>query len=645
MKKKKKSIVLCLLALVFGAGMMLSSCKDNENASDVTPDEEVLEKGSEKGEALLSILSMAAGLDSLPDNWYKNTYTVEPIVGFVKDEANPYVRYVAVNDAEEAYAAYKSMVSEDLTGNAKTEQWSMGGIGTLKFNVGTQADVYATVDVDVQQLPHLKEIRFIPASAMGDNSSLFSGTPFYQFGDIVKDKQGAYWICARPASKAARKSTTHWLSFKTVDGNFKTYNKDGYATLILPDTLGNKAGSEEHLMNLFKLLYAIKNPNENNAQDLQLSGVTLPNEDIKFIANCWNRKKYFEDENIFPGTALGNLEDLYNKQNVHAFYFGHHSGKTPDVHLLTTNANNFQKSTEEMKFTWPTDDKTYNFQNYVTPNGATADLVTLQCKKTGQSMPQKALVVRYKTGYQLSGRHTIWGNDYEPGLSFKRYTTTGIEDVFVSKSGTIQSDYCIGDIGKLSRDFSYVCIKSSSSIYCTDDKINGTNIFLSTYQLDCDIIKEEECKIVIFHLLNAFLLKEKALDFSSSPAYKQSLTEINNFLEKEDRDIYSFTVNKEEQIYTLKVNIVESGTYILKYDKKNNKYMFCKGVEKPYTATFGCRYERMNRDTPSKADPTESAHQAAKTYITATIEKVEDEKGEDLWVEDEEDAVEKEEKE
>ena len=73
--------------------------------------------------------------------------------------------------------------------------------------------------------------------------------------------------------------------------------------------------------------------------------------------------------------------------------------------------------------------------------------------------------------------------------------------------------------------------------------------------------------------------------------------------------------------------------------------MFCKGVEKPYTATFGCRYERMNRDTPSKADPTESAHQAAKTYITATIEKVEDEKGEDLWVEDEEDAVEKEEKE
>lgn len=192
----------------------------------------------------------------MPDDWYKSNYTVEPTVG-TADDTNPYVRYVSATSVESANVTYRSMISADVTDGAVTDdEWSMDGIGTLDFKVLDQPDVIATVDVKVKQLPHLTQIRFVPPSAMGENSNWFSGDPYYNFGDIVQDKEGSYWICVRPADKATKKSKTHWISFNIVKDNFEEY-ENGDATLVLPDKLGDKAGSEEFIPDFLQFLKAI----------------------------------------------------------------------------------------------------------------------------------------------------------------------------------------------------------------------------------------------------------------------------------------------------------------------------------------------------------------------------------------------------
>ena len=644
---KKKSTILCLLALVFGAGMMLSSCKDNENVSDVNPDEEVLEKGSEKGEALLSILSMAAELDSLPNDWYKNTYTVEPTIGTVKDEANPYVRYIAVSDSADAYTVYKSMVSEDLTGTVKDETWIKDGIGSLAFKVvKNQADLIATVDVNVQQMPHLKQICFVPASALPDNSGWFSGDPYYQFGDVVKDTgDDTYWFCARPANKAAGKSTTHWVSFNIPDTNFKEYEKAGYAKLTLPDALGNKAKSEEHILNFMKLLYAVNNGSEN---DLKLSGVKLPKEDIKAIFEVWKENEIWGEQQYFSNIGIKYMPNLFSGYNVNVFYYGHCSGNTPDVHMLTTQAPNFGLDKKEIKFEWPKADekKDYNFKNYLNPEGNTADLASLNCKKDNK-IPESAIIMRYKTGPQLSGESTLFGNDKYPGQSFKTYTKGKIEDVsvFSQLDNDLDRYYRMGDIVKKNNDneeenndkkAEFLCIKSSSPYYFKKNMINEEVIFINAnYNEDNKETEDDnnEAAIIAFHMLNAYLLNTGAIKFESYKNYQQSLKDIWNFIDNhtEFKSAFSYEKTDEGDKYDIKLHFVNK-KYLLRYNTSDKKYNLTisnsKNEENEQDKTYlklnvKYSFELNNTDykitQKSSADIKKSANEAAKLFNSAEM--------------------------
>ena len=630
-------MVLCLLALVFGAGMMLSSCKDNENASDVNPDEEVLEKGSEKGEALLSILSMAAELDSLPNDWYKNTYTVEPTIGTVKDEANPYVRYVAVSDSADAYTVYKSMVSEDLTGTVKDETWIKDGIGSLAFKVvKNQADLIATVDVNVQQMPHLKQICFVPASALPDNSGWFSGEPYYQFGDVVKDTgDDTYWFCARPANKAAGKSTTHWVSFNILDTNFKEYEKAGYAKLTLPDALGNKAKSEEHILNFMKLLYAVNKGSEN---DLKLSGVKLPKEDIKAIFEVWKENEIWGEQQYFSNIGIKYMPNLFSGYNVNVFYYGHCSGNTPDVHMLTTQAPNFGLDKKEIKFEWPKaieDANAYNFKNYLNPEGNTADLASLTCKKDNHKMPEKAIIMRYKTGPQLSGQSSLLGNDKYPGQSYTTYTNGKIEDIFVSspiisEMSNTKRYYYLGCGVDNADNVNYICVKSASSFYFDGDEVNKQAIFISpTYdpQMTQAINDDEQIKILMFHMLNACIYSKQPFTFSSYPSYTESLSamtsrlSLNKFLNK----IFSAV----DDYYYLRLHLGDA-FYCLYYNRMDHKYRFNKDnhgedeeypqVTIVYSEDLGDHGHFSIEAQPDVKDKNKSADEGAKLYKNTVIE-------------------------
>ena len=676
MRKK----ALYLLALVFGAGMMFSSCKDNvyEGDTPLTSEEEASEKGTEKGEALLSILNYTAGLDSLPDGWYQDGYTVEPTVGTVENEADPYVRYVSANSALSAYVTYMSMISGDVTGEAKDDSWSLDGIGKLKFTVSDQPDVYATVDVDVQQLPHLRQIRFVPPSALGENSSWFTGDPFYNFGDVVQDASGAYWICVRPADKPAKKSTTHWISFNMANDNFKECTKSGKAKLVLPDNLGDKTGSEEFIPDFVQFLKAISpgitvNGDKENIKisngveyhNVEISDVKRTAKELSMIANFWEEKDILNNADIIPAHVKDLLfNTIKGNSNLNVFYYGHHEGSTPDVHLLTIAGNNLIKTTKkEIKFEWPTAaGGEYSFNSYATSGKINENLSQLTIKTKNVRLPENAIVVRYKTGPQLSGSKTIWGNDEYPGKSFSGNSKNVITDSQIYKNRTLTSYYTLGDIVYSEENYgNFYCVKPAYSGY--DNQKSNYAYFLapSFYNNISGLLinsgyrawpinsislgfTHQDIKIVMFNLMNAYLLSEdenpgfsssysvclKILwdnlhsDIKKAFSHLPGLYTLKLSFMSEKSGIYKFTVNYENGRYSFQYKYI--GTYF-EDDEGEDLYKEYPLVTLVYYADQGVGSQYLfNLTKECNADVVISAEEAAQAYKDAKIPQIEVEK-------------------
>lgn len=178
MNRKTRLLPQLALFLALGTSVTLGSCSDNDldaNSNGGNKDSDTTQVSQfDKHEALMRLLGALADVDSLPDNWNDNNYVVAPAIGVVKDASTPHVRYVVVNNANEADRLYCSYVAETSTGTASNHEWKGEGVGTLKFEVNNQPDLYATLNVNVQQLPALEEVRFVPASAIGDNSGWFA---------------------------------------------------------------------------------------------------------------------------------------------------------------------------------------------------------------------------------------------------------------------------------------------------------------------------------------------------------------------------------------------------------------------------------------------------------------------------------------
>ena len=546
--KQRKSFVW-LFALALGVGITFSSCKDDVTSNGGLTPEEQMDKGSERAEALLSVLSMTAGVDSLPNDWYKADYTVEPTVGKVIDSSNPYVRYVAVNSIEEADKEYKSMFSGDVTGIVKDDTWTKDGIGTLTFTVKNQPDVTATVDVNVQQLPHLTQIRFVPPSVIGDNSNY---TSYYHFGDVVQlASDQSYWICVRPTSSADGKNLSHWVSFQTNastadNPNFKTYAKSG-VTLTLPYSLGDKSNSEKQIPNFFKL-YSILMKNRRTAEQQEMKfhpdqtktykigDIELPVDSFLAIADFWRDCEFFEskpDELVMPQSVHSVLNSkIQENAEIDVFYHGHHYLISPDVHMMKLTGENYTSSNmTEIKFAFPTVNT--SFEGYAKKGKSTA-CSNLTSKTKNEAIPEQAFIVRYKSGPELSGKRDIWGNDKYPEKSFSKYSDL-VTDVYTYVEAKKEKDekcgyFVVGDKGKKGADDFRVCVKSNVGAYDTKKR----SLFIPTgknYAEDLEAIEEDEARVIAFNILNSFILNEgKSLKKGLGDNYKKSLQKLGMYL-------------------------------------------------------------------------------------------------------------------
>lgn len=551
---KKSSRLFMASLLIGGLALSFSSCKDSENVSNIpnTPEEIAQSKETEMAKNLLSILSFTSELDSLPDNWFANNYTQEPTIGDVVDASTPFVRYVAVQDKNEAINKYNSFANNGIEEGSTSASWNVEGVGSVNFNVLDQADVFATLDLNIKQQPHLSQIRFVPASALGDNAS-FKGEPYYTFGDVVALHEGnpgiagntSYWICVRPCSSLESKKKSHWMSFQLNDWdskntkgvpsgsvNIKKLTESGKQDYYLPTKLGNESESREHLVNLFNLLRIIDNTNRYTtaAYPNGIGGVSraeFSQNNAEKVAANWD--KYEIWKKVLPQGV--NQQDLkrYFSQNeeINVFYYGYHS--TPSVYRskLTLDNNEAlkgpnQKESDELS--WKRGIEGVDFREYITKGAKGKDWNV-------KDLPNTGFIVRYKTGAQLVGSY---GNDDHPTKSFTE-DSKDITDLYVyrtEKNNT--SNYgtaAMGDCLVITDDVFDVCVLNNTKE--APNTWNDCSYFFAFNNSE-DIVMQDKAisTSAYLHLLNALILDSEAYKLYTSAAGTNKMPKFTSNYEK-----------------------------------------------------------------------------------------------------------------
>ena len=283
----KKYLNLWLLAaLLCGMSLGVASCKDDDNDSSDSEEQQGEQSQDDQSEAALKFWSVVGQLVSMADATadYKNE-TFEPIIGVEGDE--PGTRIVYTNSAAAAAERFANLVDAgDVTEETASRQWSDPEVGTLNYTKVTDGTAWATVDVDIRQVPHLSRIIY-RAPSQGDHNGGVAGNrrAYYRFGDVIerknKDNMTEYWICVRPAFDPEGKGDSHWISVSPVPSTnqyVKHYKYDNKKknihvehTYVLPTMLTTE---EEHMQNLAELLFAIFNPEEWYTNVLAYSSLT-----------------------------------------------------------------------------------------------------------------------------------------------------------------------------------------------------------------------------------------------------------------------------------------------------------------------------------------------------------------------------------
>ncbi len=460
---KRSFPLLSSFALALGLTLGMASCSDSDldtsngnNSGDITNLEQ-----ADKYNALLRLMSAVADADSLPDNWNADGFSLEPTIGKQASDDNAFVRLVPTRSAEEADRQFRCMIGDAITGKATDGEWSQEGIGSLKFKVQNQADLYATIDVDVKQLPHLTQIRFVPASALGDNGWLTKiKSTYYQFGDVIKQTingTDTYWVCVRPCSVEGNLGKSHWCTFqlqpeKTSEANYKQLGTQG-DNLTLPTKLCSKeADGQKMTQNFFNVLRVIANPDAYKGAS-GIDDITTKEfayDDARNISNLWKRNEIWDK--VYSSElqyAMGN-----SKCELGAYYYGYNTvyvGKG-DYRMYRLDMESkakssmFETATPTNPWVLKTsyadysirDNQKFTFEN---EQGYEEEykLKTLNVALPGNNVqgdqekgPDLQFIVKYRTGAELEN---AWANnDKTPATSFAdRTSKNNITDVFVSK--------------------------------------------------------------------------------------------------------------------------------------------------------------------------------------------------------------------
>ena len=253
---------LLMVAIVCGLSLNITSCKDDDK-DDTSDDgqEQLSEEQQEQNNAAYAILDNLADLSSANDNFL--TQTFEPTIG-TADDGDAGTRIVNTNDMETAAMRFADLAGgADINENTASYTWTDDELGTMTYTKTNDGKSWATVDVNIKQVPHLQKIIF-RSPEQADNNGKFEGTAYYRFGDVVKkanaDGADEYWICVRPAFGLEGKDKSHWVTISPLPKkNVWTYKGSNGIDYALPTGLGD---NHEHSQNFAEMLFAICFPEE-----------------------------------------------------------------------------------------------------------------------------------------------------------------------------------------------------------------------------------------------------------------------------------------------------------------------------------------------------------------------------------------------
>ena len=252
---------LLMVALVCGLSLNITSCKDDDkDDSGDDGQEQLSEEQQEQSNVSYAILDNLADLSSANDNFL--TQTFEPTIG-TADDGDAGTRIVNTNDMETAAMRFADLVGVDINENTASYTWTDDELGTMTYTKTNDGKSWATVDVNIKQVPHLQKIIY-RSPEQADNNGKFKGTAYYRFGDVVKkanaDGAEEYWICVRPAFGPEGKDKSHWVTIDALPKeNLWTYTGSNGIDYALPTGLGD---NHEHSQNFAEMLFAICFPED-----------------------------------------------------------------------------------------------------------------------------------------------------------------------------------------------------------------------------------------------------------------------------------------------------------------------------------------------------------------------------------------------
>ena len=264
--KKRNFHLWFWAALLCGLSLSITSCKDDDNdngQSDAQQEQQGREQ-QERDNDRFAILDQLANLSDAGDDFLAQKF--EPTIG-MPDGDDEGTRIVNTNDMETAAMRFADIAGADIDENTPSYTWNDDQLGTMTYTKTNDGKSWATVDVNIKQIPGLQKIIY-RSPEQGDNNGDFEGTAYYRFGDIVKrivtSKDGSNiweeWICVRPAFGPEGKEKSHWVTISPLSSdNVFTYTGSNHIDYALPTRLGD---NHEHSQNFAELLFAICNPVE-----------------------------------------------------------------------------------------------------------------------------------------------------------------------------------------------------------------------------------------------------------------------------------------------------------------------------------------------------------------------------------------------
>jgi len=296
--KKKLFHWMLLATMTCGLSLPFVACSDDDddNKSEEQQQEEA-EQANDQANLFWNVVGQLAGTTNYTADYADKTF--EPTIG-TADEGSQYTRVVALNNMKAAAQSFADLVGANIDESTPSFEYKNDAVGTLTYTRVDDGRTFATVDVSIEQMPHLQRIVYMNADQMGDNAA-FNGAAYYRFGDVIKQK-GKFWVCVRPSFGPEKKSTSHWITVDTLDAkNIKHITKGGKEFWV-PTGLGK---NKEHMQNLAEMLYAMLKPVEwrkNIEEDAKLAmfhdfnHAKLPYHNVRF----WDKvRANWEKENLF----------------------------------------------------------------------------------------------------------------------------------------------------------------------------------------------------------------------------------------------------------------------------------------------------------------------------------------------------------